>query len=103
MTEVEPPQRGGTPRWENGTNVNSIIDEQDDMEDDLESNSAKLFERSRIKALAGWQWIQYTNEITIVCFSVVYVCVSTSVTILNNNNNNNRAGARDQQTYHHSH
>ena len=52
---MEPPQRGGTPRWENGTNVNSIIDEQDDMEDDLESNSAKLFERSRIKALAGWQ------------------------------------------------
>lgn len=49
---MEPPQRGGTPRWENGTNVNSIIDEQDDMEDDLESNSAKLFERSRIKALA---------------------------------------------------
>jgi len=56
MTEVETaPQRGGTPHWENGTNINNIMDEQDDMEDDLESNSAKLFERSRIKALAGWQ------------------------------------------------
>jgi len=53
MTEVETAQRGGTPRWENGTNVNNIMDEQDEMEDDLESNSAKLFERSRIKALAG--------------------------------------------------
>lgn len=53
MTEVEPAQRGGTPHWENGTNVNNIMDEQDEMEDDLESNSAKLFERSRIKALAG--------------------------------------------------
>ena len=47
-------QRGGTPRWENGSNVNNIMDDQDELEDDLESNSAKLFERSRIKALAGW-------------------------------------------------
>lgn len=54
---METVQRGGTPRWENGNNVNSIMDEQDEMEDDLESNSAKLFERSRIKALAGWQRI----------------------------------------------
>jgi len=45
--------RGSTPHWENGTNINNIMDEQDDLEDDLESNSAKLFERSRIKALAG--------------------------------------------------
>jgi len=55
MTEVETGQRGGTPHWENGTNINNIMDEQEDMEDDLESNSAKLFERSRIKALAGLQ------------------------------------------------
>jgi len=52
MTEVET-VRGGTPHLENGTNINNIMDEQDDFEDDLESNSAKLFERSRIKALAG--------------------------------------------------
>ena len=50
---METGPRGGTPYWENGTNINNIMDEQDEMEDDLESNSARLFERSRIKALAG--------------------------------------------------
>ena len=73
MTEVETSQRGGTPRWENGTNVNNIMDEQDEMEDDLESNSAKLFERSRIKALAGWQFILMKR---ILFFFVLCACVS---------------------------
>jgi hypothetical protein len=51
MVDVETSQRGGGPRWENG---NVIMDEEDNVEsEDLESNSAKLFERSRIKALAG--------------------------------------------------
>jgi hypothetical protein len=51
MVDVETAQRGGGPRWENG---NVIMDEEDNVEsEDLESNSAKLFERSRIKALAG--------------------------------------------------
>ena len=68
MTEVDASQRGGTPRWENGTNVNNIMDEQDDMEDDLESNSAKLFERSRIKALAGLAWLSLLSAV--FCFYV---------------------------------
>jgi len=65
MYQVETAQRGGTPRWENGTNVNNIMDEQDEMEDDLENNSAKLFERSRIKALAG---LQYISIVSGLCF-----------------------------------
>ena len=52
MVDVETAQRGGGPRWENG---NTILDDEENMDaEDLESNSAKLFERSRIKALAGW-------------------------------------------------
>ena len=51
MVDVDTAQRSGGPRWENG---NNIMDEEENMEtEDLESNSAKLFERSRIKALAG--------------------------------------------------
>jgi hypothetical protein len=51
MVDVDTTQRGGGPRWENG---NNIMDEEENMDaEDLESNSAKLFERSRIKALAG--------------------------------------------------
>jgi len=51
MVDVDVAQRGVGPRWENG---NNIMDEEDNMDaEDLESNSAKLFERSRIKALAG--------------------------------------------------
>ena len=51
MTEVEPVRNAM--HWENGSsNVNNIADMDEDLED-LENNSAKLFERSRIKALAG--------------------------------------------------
>lgn len=49
MVDVETAQRGGGPRWENG---NNIMDGEELETEDLESNSAKLFERSRIKALA---------------------------------------------------
>ena len=49
MTEIE--QMQAPPGW-----GNSNINENDYMEEDLDdvaNNSAKLFERSRIKALAG--------------------------------------------------
>jgi len=41
-------------RWDPSSGVNNIMEMEDDLED-LENNSAKLFERSRIKALAGKQ------------------------------------------------
>ena len=49
MTEFDSGQNGAdNMRWDQSNNVN------EDMEDeDLENNSAKLFERSRIRALAG--------------------------------------------------
>ena len=47
MTEIE--QVGDGTRWEIPNNYSN---EMDDM-DDGANNSAKLFERSRIKALAG--------------------------------------------------
>ena len=51
MTEVESAQTGLL--WDHANNVNNIMDNGDEEIEDLENNSAKLFERSRIKALAG--------------------------------------------------
>jgi len=53
MTAVQQPPHGGDAglRWDTNNVDNENIDE---FEDD-ESNSAKLFERSRIRALAGKQ------------------------------------------------
>lgn len=50
MTDVEVARNGM--RWDTSHGVTNIMELDDDLED-LENNSAKLFERSRIKALAG--------------------------------------------------
>lgn len=50
MTDVEHAQTGERLNWEQG---NNIVDSAELLEEDDESNSAKLFERSRIRALAG--------------------------------------------------
>lgn len=50
MTDVEHGQTGERLNWEQSHN---IIDSEGELLDDDESDSAKLFERSRIRALAG--------------------------------------------------
>ena len=57
MTEIEQ-VKGGVP-WENSNNADQMM--MMENEDDWEggNNSAKLFERSRIKALAGENIINY--------------------------------------------
>jgi len=50
MTDVEHAQTGERLNWDQG---NNIIDSEDELLEDDETNSAKLFERSRIRALAG--------------------------------------------------
>ena len=49
MTDVEHAQTGERLNWDQG---NNIIDSEEELLDDDETNSAKLFERSRIRALA---------------------------------------------------
>lgn len=50
MTDVEHAQTGQRLNWDQG---NNIMDSEEELLDDDETNSAKLFERSRIRALAG--------------------------------------------------
>lgn len=62
MTEIEqvPPQM----LWENGDK--NMVHSENEADDDWEggNNSAKLFERSRIKALAGWlSWLSFAYDL----------------------------------------
>jgi len=60
MTQVDAVPNGGV-RWEMSGNGNNIMEMETDELEDIENNSAKLFERSRIKALAGEIRITFFN------------------------------------------